>query len=215
MVFKNFAINVTYWGNLVNFNRFFVVMAILSFLPLASAFVADINANPITVTQGDSVTVYAVVTKSPSDAWGSVDLNVSDAAGNFNSVHAAECTPVYQDKTYLVKERISKDLTLVSSSPATPSQTGDGDYTEYVFDNVAVDGNSSAEVIMNFKNSTKEPLETASINTTFSEGGQECTEGSCEFEIFIFNTVVPAIPEFASIFLPILAVLFVAFLVRK
>lgn len=204
----------------MNFKVFFAIVCLLALSSVASAFHSDLNASPITVNENDNVTVWAAVTKSPSEAVNSVDLNVSDAAGNSYLV-TGECTPVFQDKAYHVEERISNDLQLVSAKVDSIDYpynlVGVGEDNVYTFTGIPIDGNSSATLLMVFKNNSGEPLQgQASINTKFAEEGQDCNGALCEFELFIFKANVPAIPEFASILLPMLAVLGIAFFaVRK
>ncbi len=113
-----------------------------------------------------------------------------------------------QEKTYIVEERISNQLTLESANYAY-STVALGVYNRYIFNEVTIPANSSVELKMIFKNNTEQIQQSASINTKFRLVGDP--PHVTEFELFVFNLRIPAIPEFPIAAAPVAGVLGIAF----
>lgn len=115
-------------------------------------------------------------------------------------------------KSYQMHETISNKLTLLGAN-LPYSTIVNGEYNEYVFDNVSVPAYGDTNVIMHFKNETTNEQKAVSINTSFCE----LLTGDCfnDFQFFIFNANVPAIPEFGFFLIPVGAVLGSYFFINK
>lgn len=119
--------------------------------------------------------------------------------------------PTDSDRTIEVWEILSTKLTLINANKPY-STVALGYYNKYVFDSITIPAHGSAQLIMDFKNNTLDPVSESSINSRFIDLG----DGSVsEFELFVFNAVVPAIPEFPTPALPIAGVLGIAFILFR
>ncbi len=110
-----------------------------------------------------------------------------------------------------VQEIISNQLDLVSSS-LTPDVVGMGVYNDYQFHNVCIPAYGLTDLIMHFKNNSADEKKTASIFIRY-----ETADGSCisDFELFVFNALVPAIPEFPTPLIPLAGVIGLAFIFAR
>lgn len=123
-----------------------------------------------------------------------------------------------------LQEIISNQLDLESATitshgtthSITPDVEGMGLYNDYKFHNICLpipNGSSgTATITMTFKNNHTENQETASIFVRYKNN-----DGSCisDFELFVFNALVPAIPEFPTVAIPAVAVIGLAFVFTR
>jgi hypothetical protein len=103
------------------------------------------------------------------------------------------------EKCFTIEEMISQSLVLEWASMPYDT-TAIGFYNKYKFYNLCVPAGGTANLMLKFRNDTGNPLTEASVNTRYVYLGDGYFE---EFQIFIFNAVVPAIPEYPLAMIPI------------
>ncbi len=204
------------------------IAAIFTVLASVNAFnTTDWTTNPNHPIFGTPIILSTDITKANSEVINTIEIELTDENGNTVTIPYLTCTPDYFsgtaqtgilygfgdpqfDQNFEVTERISNQLTLQTANyPYDLASIGL--YNQYNFHEIPVTVGQPKNLVLQFHNNTDENQSTVSITESY-----RTDDGTLfDFELFVFNAFVPAIPEFEYALIPIAVVLASFFLLKN